>query len=237
MLKKLIMLLLVLIAVTTNVSASDYIDGTYKATYDFTDGHGWKPFLEIKIKKGKIKNAKYDFINAEGMLKSKNKEYEKLMKKITNGMYPKKYMKKLKSSLLDKQNSDVDIIAGATHSSKTFKILSKTILNKAEKGDLSVSVLAMNTTYSATEKEPDKAGYKAKVSIAIEDNKIIKVEYTETNEETKKVITSKDIKAIAQLEAALLKSQDPYKLSYSKNYGSKYKRFIKLAKEAIDIRQ
>lgn len=118
-------------------------DGTYKAAFDKADSHGWKPFLEVTIKGGKIISANYDYVNAkDGTLKTKDKNYNAAMKKA-KGTSPEEYTKKLDADLVAKQSDNIDAITGATTSSKLMKILSAEILRKASVGDLKETTLPL----------------------------------------------------------------------------------------------
>lgn len=111
-------------------------DGNYKAEAKDFDSKGWKPFVQIQVKEGKIVSVKYDYINKEGKYKTEDQEYNKKMASKANGMNPVKYSKQLADSLVDKQDaSKVDTVTGATESSKIFKELSEKLIENAKKGD------------------------------------------------------------------------------------------------------
>lgn len=190
---------------SANTAAKTYKDGTYKATYDFLDGHGWKPQIEIEVKDGKITKVVYDSVNAEGKLKTKDDAYNKLMKSKSNTS-PAEYSPKLQDSLVKSQDSTkIDTVTGATESSEEFKALAAAALAKAEKGDTSATVLTMNATYTAKEKDFDKFGYKAELSITYKDGKIDKVAFEELDKDGKKKSENKDyntkMKAAAKINA------------------------------------
>lgn len=118
-------------------------DGTYKATFDKADTHGWKPFLEVTVKGNKIVSANYDYVNAkDGKLKTKDTSYNAAMKKA-KGTSPEEYTKKLDAELVSKQSAKLDGVTGATTSSKLMKILSAEILKKAAAGDTKEAVLPL----------------------------------------------------------------------------------------------
>lgn len=188
---------------TTQPASSDskgaFIDGTYKATYDFIDGHGWKPFLEVEVKDKKIVKVNFDYVNPEGKLKSQDEEYNKAMK-AKAGTSPAEYCPKFDESLIKTQNIDtVEAVSGATHSMANFKALGKALLEKAAKGDTSETILPMNDTYTASEKDFDEHGWKAQVSITYENGKITKVVYEELNKDGKK--KSEDTQYNTQMKA------------------------------------
>lgn len=199
----------------TSDAGKAYVDGTYKATYDYIDGHGWKPQIEIVIKDKKISKVTFDYVNPEGKLKTQDEGYNTTMKKIS-GTSPKEYSPKLGEALVEKQDVDkVDTVTGATHSTENFKNLAKAALAKAEKGDKTEAVLSMDDTYTAKEEKPDQYGWTAQVSITYKDGKITKVEYEELNKDNQKKTEDKkyndDMKAksgISLVEAAEKLSKD-----------------------------
>ena len=118
-------------------------DGTYKATFDKADSHGWKPFLELVIKGHKIVSANYDYVNAkDGKLKTKDAAYNAAMKKA-KGTSPEEYTKKLDAELVSKQSANLDGVTGATTSSKLMKLLSAELLKRAAAGDAKEAVLPL----------------------------------------------------------------------------------------------
>ncbi|MGY0374301.1 FMN-binding protein [Clostridium sp. JNZ J1-5] len=170
----------------SNKAAKSYTDGTYKASYDHIDGHGWKPQIEIQIKDKKISKVVFDYVNPEGKLKTQDENYNKAMKDKSKTS-PAEYSPQLGDNLVKTQDIDkVDVVTGATHSSENFKALAKAALANAEKGVSTPAILAMNDTYTASEKDFDSHGWKGQVSITYKDGKIEKVEFDELNKEGKK---------------------------------------------------
>ncbi|KYH29577.1 MULTISPECIES: FMN-binding protein [Clostridium] len=118
-------------------------DGTYKAEAKDFDDKGWKPFVEVEIKDGKIVAVNFDYTNKDGKFKSEDAEYNKKMEeKVKTG--PAKYTKELEDSLVEKQDPEaVDTVAGATHSVENFKKLAGKALENAKNGDTSVATIDM----------------------------------------------------------------------------------------------
>lgn len=165
-----------------------YVDGTYKATYDYIDSHGWKSFVEVTIKGDKITAAKFDYINPAGKLKSKDAKYNKSMKAASKTKtYPALYTLALKNSLIKTQNiGKVDSITGATTSSNNFKTLAKVALANAKKGNKTPAILVWNDTYTATEAAFDSHGWKGQVSLTYAGGKLTKVDFDELDKDGKK---------------------------------------------------
>jgi major membrane immunogen (membrane-anchored lipoprotein) len=110
-------------------------DGVYKLAEKNLTTNGWKAFIDMTVKGGKITKVNYDFLDKDGKLKSENAAYEKAMK-AKSGTGPKEYLPALSKSLIDKQNAEeVDVVSGATHSSHSFRIYAAQLINAAQKGD------------------------------------------------------------------------------------------------------
>lgn len=110
-------------------------DGEYSLAEKNLGSTGWKTYIKMTVSGGKITNVDYNFLNADGQLKTDNKEYEKTMKE-KSGTGPQEYIPALSQSLIDKQNAaDVEVVSGATHSSHSFKMYAAQLINAAQKGD------------------------------------------------------------------------------------------------------
>ncbi|MFZ5967210.1 MAG: FMN-binding protein [Bacillota bacterium] len=230
---------------------SKYQDGTYKATYDFIDGHGWKPQVEIVVEGGKITKAVMDYVNPDGKLKSEDAAYAKNMK-AKSGIAPAEAYEKMNAALVETQDiGAVDTVAGATSSSEFFKALSKAALANAEKGDTAAVILPMNDTYTAAETEADERGWKSEIAITYENGKITKVVYNEVNQndgqkkresaeyndsfKAKSGITAEE--AQSTLEKALVEKQDVDAVDVVTGATSTSEKFKTLAKEAMANRK
>lgn len=114
-------------------------DGKYKAEASDFDDKGWKPFVEMEVKDGKIATVKFDYTDKNDKLKSENAKYNADMEaKVKTG--PAKYTKQLSEDLVAKQDpAKVDTVTGATHSTDNFKKLSTQLVDNAKKGDTAVS--------------------------------------------------------------------------------------------------
>lgn len=108
-----------------------YVDGLYKINEDEFDDHGWKSFAAVLIKDGKIDSAFFEQINEENTYKTTDEEYAKSMEE-ESGTTPAKAHKALIKNLLEKQDSDIDTVTGATGTSATFKELVSEALSYAK---------------------------------------------------------------------------------------------------------
>ena len=107
-------------------------DGVYKATQDKADDYGWKGFVEIEVKDGKIASVKFDYENKDGALKSKDEAYRAQMEPVSK-TYPEKAFAELQASLVEKQDvAAVTAVAGATMSSNDFTALAKLAIEQAK---------------------------------------------------------------------------------------------------------
>ena len=99
-------------------------DGTYRAEYKEFDVYGWKDYIEITVTDGEIESLVFDSVNMEdGSLKSESESYKNEMDPIV-GRYPAKYNSDLINQFLESGIiSAVDVVAGATQSTGSFKTL------------------------------------------------------------------------------------------------------------------
>ncbi|MGK2889254.1 MAG: FMN-binding protein [Candidatus Malihini olakiniferum] len=103
------------------------------------DDKGWKPFVGVTYKGGKIAAVKFDYSSQkDGHLKTTNVEYNKKMKAAI-GAKPEEYTIKLDQVLVEKQNPNVDGLTGATHSSKDFVVLENAEIANAKAGKTDVA--------------------------------------------------------------------------------------------------
>jgi major membrane immunogen (membrane-anchored lipoprotein) len=118
-------------APTPAPAVDGFKDGVYKATQDKADQYGWKGFVEVTIKDGKIATVTFDYDN-NGALKSKDEAYRAQMEPVSK-TYPEKAFAELQASLVAKQDvAAVDAVAGATMSSNDFKALAVLALEQAK---------------------------------------------------------------------------------------------------------
>ncbi len=111
-------------------------DGTYRAEYKNFDAYGWKDFIEVTVTNGEISQLVYDAVSIEdGSLKSEDESYKQQMEPIV-GTYPAKYSKDLINQFMQSNTvSSVDIVAGATQATGSFKTLLTNIAPNIEKGN------------------------------------------------------------------------------------------------------
>ena len=118
-------------------SKTELKDGYYTAqAAQFS--HGWKEYVTIMVKGGKIVSVEYNAENPSGFIKSWDNAYMQNMLH-SNGTYPNEYTRYYAGELLDHQNADgIDALSGATSSYGSFQKLAAAALQQAEKGDSSI---------------------------------------------------------------------------------------------------
>lgn len=109
-------------------------DGYYTA--EMTEfSHGWKEYLIIQVKHGKIVSAEFNAKNESGFIKAWDNSYMENMNSV-QGTYPNKYTREYVQQLLEEQKDiNVDTVTGATSSGNNFKKLAEAALKQASKGD------------------------------------------------------------------------------------------------------
>ncbi|MCR2820126.1 extracellular electron transfer flavoprotein PplA [Lederbergia panacisoli] len=112
-------------------------DGEYSLAEKNIGSTGWKTFINMTVKDGKITASDYNYLNKDGDLKTNDEGYQEKMTEKT-GTGPQDYIPALNNALVDTQNpAEVDVVTGATHSSHTFKMYAAQLINAAQKGDTS----------------------------------------------------------------------------------------------------
>lgn len=124
-------------------SQANLQDGYYTAqASEFS--HGWKEYITILVKGGKIISVEYNAENPSGFIKSWDTAYMQTMLHI-NGTYPNEYTRYYASQLLEGQGEGrIDAISGASSSYGSFQILSQAVLEQARKGDSSIAIVNTN---------------------------------------------------------------------------------------------
>jgi len=139
--KKIILYLIM----ATSILGAQLKDGRY-FVQEKGYSYGWASTASIEIDGGKIVEVTTDKVNKKGELASKNDGYNKRMlaKKGTNPekfsvILPENFIKGLKKDYylkeVDFEMPKIDIIAGATDSSESFKKMMEFLVEKAESGE------------------------------------------------------------------------------------------------------
>lgn len=129
--RKLLALALVLTLILTMAACTTdqagFADGTHTAEGEMDD-HGWKPAIEIVVEDGEITSVDYNEYNEADEPKSEDEEYSDSMEGVS-GVRPADAYEQLESGLMSSQDVDqVDVVAGATSSTETFKALANEAL-------------------------------------------------------------------------------------------------------------
>ncbi|MEG0691616.1 MAG: FMN-binding protein [Oscillospiraceae bacterium] len=123
-------------AMFVGCSSKGMKDGTYKAEFSTADSHGWTDYVEVTVSGEKITAVDFDSVNAEGLKKSADEAYNKMMKDTGSATWPSDFFPKLEENLIKAQGADkVDAVAGATDSSNSLKKLAKELEKNISKGD------------------------------------------------------------------------------------------------------
>lgn len=243
-------------APTTNETAQSGLkDGKFKAEASDFDDKGWKPFVEVEIKEGKIAAVTFDYTNKDGKFKSEDENYNKNMEaKVKTG--PAKYTKELEDALVAKQDvAKVDTVAGATHSVDNFKILAAKALENAKAGDTTVAKVTFEAAaaalkdgkYKVEASDFDERGWKPFIEVEVKAGKIttvtfddinkdgkFKSEDTAYNENMEKVAKTGPAKYTKQLEESLVAKQDVAKVDAVAGATSSTNNFKALAAKALE---
>ncbi|MDU1414323.1 MAG: FMN-binding protein [Clostridium sp.] len=116
-------------------------DGTYNAEFDKFDDHGWKGQVSITVASGKISEAKFDYVNEAGKLKSEDADYQATMTSVS-GVGPVEFTKKYSDAIVEKQSAEIDVVTGATTSHNDCKTLVQAAIDNANAGKSETAVVS-----------------------------------------------------------------------------------------------
>lgn len=135
--RKTLLLLLLTILLTACGKTTGLQDGYYTAqASEFS--HGWKEYITIIVKGGRIVSVEYNAENASGFIKSWDNAYMQTMLGVT-GTYPNEYMRYYAGELLEKQGEEeIDALSGATSSYSSFQKLEAAVIEQAKNGDSNI---------------------------------------------------------------------------------------------------
>ncbi len=136
----LVLIALLLISLTACSEETGLQDGYYTAQAD-QFSHGWKEYITIMVKGGSIVSVEYDAENLSGFIKSWDNAYMQTMLH-SNGTYPNEYTRYYAGQLLEKQeDTELDVLAGASTSYGSFYQLAEAVLEQALNGDSSIVIV------------------------------------------------------------------------------------------------
>lgn len=143
----LLTLLTLLFSACVSEPAAPLQNGSYSVTFDDFDSTGWKAYLILHVNDQKIENVEYDYIGSTangGRLKSEDSSYAEAMFSVA-GTKPELYIRQLVESLLTHQDPDkIEVVSGATTSTKDFKRFAELAIEAAIKGDTSLIIVSQN---------------------------------------------------------------------------------------------
>lgn len=112
-------------------------DGYYTAQAA-DPSYGWREYVTIMVKEGKIVATEYNAINDSGFVKSWDNAYMQNMLPVS-GTYPNDYTRYYASQLTGAEGEvEIDALSGATSSHDVFQELVYAVIDQARKGDSSV---------------------------------------------------------------------------------------------------
>lgn len=107
-------------------------DGKYTSVSEY-DKYGWQTKHTIFVKNGKITESVLVNTNKKSENKAEDLKYNEAMKK-KSGISFNEAVDKLNKILVEKQSSDIDNVAGATHTVEDFKKSSAFLIKLAKEG-------------------------------------------------------------------------------------------------------
>ncbi len=127
---------------TTQLSEIELVDGTYRVEFSEYDSLGWKDYIEVTVTEGDLSQVVFDSSNEDGELKSEDEGYKAQMDAMNIGTYPAKYSQDLINQFLEGKSVDgIDIVAGATEATDSFKALATQAMINAYSGETETSFI------------------------------------------------------------------------------------------------
>ncbi|MDA3823118.1 MAG: FMN-binding protein [Bacteroidales bacterium] len=137
--KKTLLILVAIVFAVTACEKATYMDGEYSATYSEIDSHGWNAFVNFTLTEDVISGVDFDYLDADGIRKSEDADYNERMLSIMGITNPETYVPQIEAALADAtinpQFDSIDAITGATSSSHNATILFKAALDAAIDGE------------------------------------------------------------------------------------------------------
>ncbi len=135
------MLLLLLAVLLAGCGKTESLKDGYYTAQASEYSHGWKEYITIMVKGGRIVSVEYNAENASGFIKSWDNAYMQNMLH-SNGTYPNAYTRFYAGQLLEGQGEGkIDAMTGASSSHGSFEKLSAAVLEQARKGDSSIVIV------------------------------------------------------------------------------------------------
>lgn len=118
-------------------------NGYFTAEAAEYDTYGWKEYVTIYVSEDRIVTVEYNAKNASGFIKSWDMDYMQVMNAV-DGTYPNEYTRAYANDLVSRQDpSEVDAIAGATHSYHSFQLLAAAAVENAKNGTIDIAYVEL----------------------------------------------------------------------------------------------
>lgn len=117
-------------------------DGFYSAEMSGYS-HGWKEYVCIMVKDGKIVYTEFNAKDLSGYIKAWDNAYMQNMASVA-GTYPNEYTRYYAAQLTEKQDSsNLDALTGATSSGTNFKKLTDAVIEQSMAGNPDTRIVEM----------------------------------------------------------------------------------------------
>ena len=167
-------------------TAEGLVDGEYSAVSN-EDENGWSVQHSITVENGEVTVSDFDYVNADGDLKSEDEEYNTMMEE-NSGVSSADATEELNAAFVESQSADVDVVTGATSTSEKFATSAAALLAAAAEGntdEINIDELGSDLQdgeYSLTT-EADERGWAHQFTIVVADGAITESNYDMVNED------------------------------------------------------
>ena len=136
--KKTLLILVAMVFALTSCTKSTYMDGDYHATYDQLDSHGWNAFVSFTLTEDVVSDVDFDYLDSAGNRKTLDAGYNERMLSIRGITNPETYCPQIEAALaaatIVPEFDSIDVVTGATSSTKNANELFKAALEAAVDG-------------------------------------------------------------------------------------------------------
>ncbi|MGL4606521.1 MAG: hypothetical protein ACRCU3_03570 [Eubacteriaceae bacterium] len=161
-----------------NNNATVLNDGIYKASTKYFDQRGYGQLFTLLVKNGIITQATLQEFDMNMVPRLQIDGSEKAWEGLTNKSLETIYYQLSSEFILDQSPKDIDVITGATETSKRFITLANVAYRNALLGNESPEKVSVNDTYTI-KSTPDAEGYQGSLSAIFNDDTLTSLDYDE----------------------------------------------------------
>ena len=165
-----------------------YADGTFAVAYDYASQDGWRPFIQLAVRSGVVRNVCFDAVAIDGRRMLADDFYVESYR-LATGIQLRELITTLADCLLQNQQISTGSCAPETEWSTYFTALARTALAASAESETGrtgtrpveslMEALSMAGPYTVTD-QPDELGWVAELAVTFRNGRIESARYNET---------------------------------------------------------